>query len=118
MKKFFVLITLIMSAEMVMSQKVIDVHAHMITDDFVSALKQENRLLDEGFPLPKYDVNQHIKWMDDNNVSTSVLTLAAPQPSSAAVVRKTNEENDRIQLQPYRGDNSQRWRIIRQTPWI
>lgn len=69
-----------------MSQKVIDVHAHLITDDFVSALKQENRLLDEGFPLPKYDVNQHIKWMDENNVSTSVLTLAAPQPSSAAVV--------------------------------
>ncbi len=92
MKKFFVLITLIMSAEMAMSQKVIDVHAHLITDDFVSALKQENRLLDEGFPLPKYDVNQHIKWMDDNNVSTSVLTLAAPQPSSAAVVRKTNED--------------------------
>jgi predicted TIM-barrel fold metal-dependent hydrolase len=92
MKKLLAFIFLIMSAEMAMSQKVIDVHAHMITDDFVSALKQENRLLDEGFPLPKYDVNQHIKWMDDNNVSTSVLTLAAPQPSSAAVVRKTNED--------------------------
>ena len=81
-----------MSAEIIMSQKIIDVHAHLITDDFVSELKKENRLLDEGFPLPKYNIEQHIKWMDDNNVSTSVLTLAAPQPSSASTIRKNNEE--------------------------
>ncbi len=61
-------------------------------DDFVSELKKENRLLDEGFPLPKYNIEQHIKWMDDNNVSTSVLTLAAPQPSSASTILKNNEE--------------------------
>ena len=38
--------------------------------------------------------------------------------SDLYITSPTNEENDRIQLQPYRGDNSQRWRIIRQTPWI
>jgi len=73
------------------AQGVIDVHSHIITPEFVSALEKEGRLLDEGFPLPKYDVDNHLKWMDEAGVQTSVLTLAAPQPISADVVRKTNE---------------------------
>ena len=52
--------------------------------------------MDEGFPLPKYDVTEHLKWMDEAGVETSVLTLAAPQPSSAEVVRQTNEAAARI----------------------
>ena len=36
-----------------MAQGVIDVHSHIITPKFVSALEMEGRLLDEGFPLPK-----------------------------------------------------------------
>lgn len=47
--------------------------------------------MDEGFPLPKYDVTAQLKWMDEAGVQTSVLTLAAPQPTSAKVVRGTNE---------------------------
>ncbi len=73
------------------AQGVIDVHSHIITPEFVSALEKEGRLLDEGFPLPKYDVDNHLKWMDEAGVQISVLTLAAPQPTSADVVRKTNE---------------------------
>ena len=73
------------------AQGVIDVHSHIITPEFISSLEQENRLMDEGFPLPKYDVNAHLKWMDEAGVQTSILTLAAPQPSSALIIRKTNE---------------------------
>lgn len=73
------------------AQGVIDVHSHIITPEFISSLEQENRLMDEGFPLPKYDVNAHLKWMDEAGVQTSILTLAAPQPSSASIIRKTNE---------------------------
>ncbi len=69
----------------------IDVHSHIITPEFVSSLESEGRLMDEGFPLPKYDVTNHLKWMDEAGVQTSVLTLAAPQPTSADVVRKANE---------------------------
>ena len=79
-----------------MAQGVIDVHSHIITPEFVSALDKEGRLLDEGFPLPKYDMTEHLKWMDEAGVQTSVLTLAAPQPSSAEVVRQTNEAAARI----------------------
>ncbi len=73
------------------AQGVIDVHSHIITPEFISSLEQENRLMDEGFPLPKYDVNAHLKWMDEAGVQTSILTLAAPQPSSALTIRQTNE---------------------------
>ena len=78
------------------AQGVIDVHSHLITSEFVSALESESRLMDEGFPLPKYDVTQHLKWMDEAGIETSVLTPAAPQPTSAKVVRQTNEVAARI----------------------
>jgi len=52
--------------------------------------------MDEGFPLPKYDVYNHLKWMDEAGIETSVLTLAAPQPTSAQTVRQTNEAAARI----------------------
>ena len=78
------------------AQGVIDVHSHLITPEFVSALETEGRVMDEGFPLPKYNVENHLRWMDEAGVETSVLTLAAPQPSSAKVVRQTNETAARI----------------------
>jgi len=34
-----------------MAQGVIDVHSHIITPEFLSALEGEGRLMDEGFPL-------------------------------------------------------------------
>jgi len=85
-----------MIATATMAQGVIDVHSHIITPEFVSALEIEGRVMDEGFPLPKYDMENHLKWMDEAGVQTSVLTLAAPQPSSAEVVRQANEAAARI----------------------
>ena len=85
-----------MIATATMAQGVVDVHSHIITPEFISSLENEGRLMDEGFPLPKYNVESHLKWMDEAGVETSVLTLAAPQPSSAEVVRQTNEAAARI----------------------
>ena len=78
------------------AQGTMDVHSHIITPEFVSALENEGRLMDEGFPLPKYDVERHLGWMDEAGVQTSVLTLAAPQPTSPKVVRQANEAAARI----------------------
>ena len=83
-------------ATMMQGQNVIDVHSHIITPEFVSALDKEGRLLDEGFPLPKWDAEAQLKWMDEAGIQTSVLTLAAPQPTSAKVVRATNEDAARL----------------------
>ena len=86
-----------MTATTTMSaQGVVDVHSHIISPEFVSSLEREGRLMDEGFPLPKYDVENHLKWMDEAGVQTSVLTLAAPQPTSADVVRQANETAARV----------------------
>ena len=74
-----------------MAQEMIDVHSHIITPEFLSALGCEGRLLDEGFPLPKYDAEAHLRWMDEAGIRISVLTLAAPQPTNAKVVRSTNK---------------------------
>lgn len=91
---FTLIITMLTST--LLAQGVVDVHSHIITQDFVKSLSDESRLMDEGFPLPKYDVESHLKWMDEAGVKTSVLTLAAPQPSSARVVRRFNLEASKI----------------------
>jgi len=78
------------------AQGVIDVHSHIITPEFVSALESEGRLMDEGFPIPKWDAEVHLKWMDEAGIAKSVLTMAAPNPTSAAVIRKTNEAAARL----------------------
>ena len=90
MRKLLTIIATLV-ATMTQAQGVIDVHSHIITPEFVSALEGEGRLLDEGFPLPKWDAEAQLKWMDEAGIQTSVLTLAAPQPTSAKVVHATNE---------------------------
>ena len=86
MRKLLTIIATLV-ATMTQAQGVIDVHSHIITPEFVSALESEGRLLGEGFPLPKWDAEAQLKWMDEAGIQTSVLTLAAPQPTSAKVVR-------------------------------
>ena len=91
-----IVIALMLLATSAMAQGVIDVHSHLLPAEFVAALKQEGRLTDEGFPLPRYDAEAHLRWMDEAGIQTSVLTLAAPQPQSAAVVRQCNETAARL----------------------
>ena len=80
-----------------LAQGVIDVHAHLLPAEFVDALAQEDRLLEEGFPLPRYDVDAHLKWMDESGVQTSVLTLAEPTPQrDGDVIRKCHETAARL----------------------
>ena len=86
-----------LTATMTMAaQGVVDVHSHIITPQYRTALQQEGRLADEGFPLPQYDAEAQLQWMDQAGVATAILTLAAPQPSSAAVVRQCNEAAARL----------------------
>ena len=78
------------------AQGIIDVHSHLITSEFLKDLEEHNLLMDEGFPLPKYDVEAHLKWMDEVGIATSVLTLAAPQPASRESIRQANEKAAQI----------------------
>ena len=96
---------------MTQAQGVIDVHSHIITPEFVSTLDKEGRLLDEGFPLPKWDAEAQLKWMDEAGIQTSVLTLAAPNPTSASIIRKTNEAAAKLKR-----EHSERFRFCAALP--
>lgn len=79
-----------------LAQGAVDVHAHIIPPTFVEHLRQHGALMDEGFPLPRWDAEEHLRWMDEAGVETAVLTLAAPQPFDAQAVRTANEEAARL----------------------
>jgi len=76
----------------------IDLHSHAVTQGYLDYIKANGAEMDEGFPIPSWDVEKHIAFMDKAGIRTSVLTMPAPQPffgdaeASAKVCRKYNEE--------------------------
>ena len=76
----------------------IDVHSHMIPESYLDAVKTHGMEMDEGFPIPSWNVEAHLAFMDQAGIRTSVLTMPAPQPyfgdgaETAAVCRRFNEE--------------------------
>ena len=38
------------------AQEIVDVHSHILPPEYIAYLKQHNALMDEGFPLPKHNV--------------------------------------------------------------
>ena len=61
MKKILLMATATLMAASLQAQGVIDLHAHIITPSFLSDLKEHNALMDEGFPIPHYDAQQHLQ---------------------------------------------------------
>ena len=99
-KRVFFLITLFVSMISIIgkAQQVIDVHSHMIPQSYLDYLSQHDALLDEDFPIPSWNLDEHLKFMDDAGIACSILTLPAPQPwfgdnaESARIIRQVNEE--------------------------
>lgn len=85
-----------------LSQNAVDVHCHDILPDFVKALDVHGAALDETFPLPAWDVNDHIAFMDSASIKTSVLSMPAPQPyfgnaeECRDIIRRYNEQTAEI----------------------
>ena len=79
-------------------QAQIDLHSHIITPKYLAALERHNALLDEGFPIPSWDAERQLDFMNRAGITTAVLTMPAPQPwfgdakEAAAVCRSVNEE--------------------------
>ncbi|MBQ8036198.1 MAG: amidohydrolase family protein [Proteobacteria bacterium] len=87
------------------AQDVIDVHSHILTPAYIQAVATHDASLEEGFPLPAWDLESHLKWMDEAGIRQSILTLAAPHPyfgdaaESASIIRKENEAAAKIRGQ-------------------
>lgn len=81
-----------------MAQNVIDTHAHMMPQSYLDCLAKHNALLDEDFPIPQWNLDEHLQFMDEAVIDCSILTLPAPQPwfgdseECANVIRQANEE--------------------------
>ena len=93
---FVILMAMSMTANILWAQ--FDVHSHAITDTYMENIQAHGAEMDEGFPIPSWNVEEHLAFMDQAGIETSVLTMPAPQPwfgngeESAAICRKYNEE--------------------------
>ena len=64
----------------VAAQGIIDVHCHNILPSYMKTLEQHDAVLDEGFPLPVWTVDAHLRFMEEAGIGCSILTMPAPQP--------------------------------------
>lgn len=82
---------------MIHAQKPVDVHTHIILPEYKALLQQHGAELEETFPLPDWDAERHIAFMDSAGIGCAILTMPAPQPyygdvaESAACIRRINE---------------------------
>ena len=87
------------------AQMALDVHSHFTTPEFLQVLAKHDALLDEGFPIPDWTLEDHLKFMDDAGIEKSVLTLPAPQPffgdtgETVSIIRHTNEYAARLKAE-------------------
>ena len=68
------------SAVSPLSAQTVDVHTHIIIPEYVEVLKAHGAELEEIFPLPEWDVEQHIAFMD----SADIRSRTIPAGSSSA----------------------------------
>ena len=107
MKKQIILclLNIALLAMPVMAQRAVDVHTHIILPEYIKILKDNHAELEETFPLPEWNIENHIAFMDKAGIECAVLTLPAPQPyygnavESASVIRKINEISAKIKKQ-------------------
>ena len=87
------------------AQQAVDVHTHIIIPEYMEVLKAHGAELEETFPLPTWEAERHIAFMDSAGISTAVLTMPAPQPyyddakESAKCIRRVNEVSAKVKRQ-------------------
>ncbi len=97
MKKLFVILSLMLSLHTVAAQQAVDVHCHNILPEFRALLDRHGAALEETFPLPDWDINAHLAFMEAAGIRTSLLSMPAPQPyfgdteECRQMVRRYNE---------------------------
>lgn len=62
------------------AQNMVDVHCHNILPEYMQVLKRHDAAMEETFPLPLWNVENHLSFMEKAGIETSVLTMPAPQP--------------------------------------
>lgn len=79
------------------AQATIDVHSHNILPTWRQSIDEHGAAGDEGFPIPAWDLQAHLAFMDKAGIRQAVLSMPAPQPyfgnagESTQIVRAYNE---------------------------
>ena len=102
MKRIIIGLAALASGIMLYAQKPVDVHTHIILPEYKELLRRHGAELEETFPLPDWDAEKHISFMDNAGIGCAVLTMPAPQPyygdvaETAACIRRINEVSAEI----------------------
>ena len=82
-----------------MIKQIIDIHSHFLTPEYLKFLEKQNALLEDGFPLPKYDYKKHLDLMNKCSIKWSLLSVSSPHPyfkddieNSIKMCRHLNEQ--------------------------
>lgn len=102
-KKLFISLLMKISLGTVsVNAQTIDAHTHIIIPEYMEFLKTHGAELEETFPLPVWNAERHIAFMDSAGIRTAVLTMPAPQPyyedteESVKCIRRVNEASAEI----------------------
>ena len=81
--------------------ELIDVHHHIVPKEYIESLSEKGVKKGLGVQLPRWNVNKTLEIMDQNGISTSIISISAPgvyfkdkDPSlefAKALSKQTNE---------------------------
>ncbi len=84
--------------------EIYDIHQHYIPECYKQALLKHgiNGSESDGLPLPKYSVEEQLKFMDNFNIKTAYISLSSPHPywndkkETINIIRQINNEGYNI----------------------
>lgn len=88
-----------------MAQTVVDVHSHIVTENYMQMLRQHSAELEDGYPLPEWSVKKHLAFMQEAGIDRAVLSMPSPQPyfenaeESRLCIRSINQEAARAKAE-------------------
>lgn len=80
------------------TREIIDAHCHFLTENYVNALKKYDRINEDGFPIPSWDLESQLSYMEETGITHAVLSLSTPHQHfgedafAAELSRSINEE--------------------------
>lgn len=62
------------------ARQIVDVHSHNIFPFYREVIERHGAEMEEGFPLPAWEVDSHRAFMDSAGIGCTILSMPAPQP--------------------------------------
>lgn len=58
--------------------KIIDVHSHFISPEYMDSLVKHHREMEDGFPAPTWSIEEHLAYMDAAGIEKSLISVSSP----------------------------------------